>query len=62
MMGKNKRFCLELPRKMHNKIWKISGKFKINLVVQCLILEYMTDEDLQARVKSRLLRRSRKTP
>jgi hypothetical protein len=62
MKGKNKRFCVDLPRNIHNKIWRMSGSFKINMVAQCLLVEYMTDPDLQDRVKDRLQNRSRKAP
>lgn len=59
MKDKNKRFCVDLPKKMHHKIWRMSGNFKVNLVAQCLLVEFMTDPELQDRVKSRLQRRSR---
>lgn len=62
MKGKNKSFCVDLPWSIHNKIWRMSGSFKINMVAQCLLVEYMTDPDLQDRVKDRLQNRSRKTP
>ena len=26
---------------MHDQIWKASGKFKVNLVAQCLMIEYL---------------------
>ena len=62
MKGKNKRFCVDLPRNIYNKIWRMSGSFKLNLVVQCLLVEYLTDPDLQDRVKDRLQNRIRKAP
>ena len=51
---KNKRFCVDLPWKMYNKVWRMSGNFKINLVAQCLLVEFLTDPELQNRVKNRL--------
>jgi len=54
IQGKKKRFCVDLPGKMYNKVWRMSGNFKINLVAQCLLVEFLTDPELQARVKSRL--------
>ena len=54
MKIKNKRFCVDLPEKLHNKIWRQSGFMKINLVVQCLIIEYLTDSTLQHRVRIRM--------
>lgn len=55
----NKRFCVDLPQKMHNQIWRLSGKMKINIVVQCLLVEYMTDADLQEKIRTRMTSRQK---
>lgn len=55
----NKRFCVDLPQKMYNKIWRLSGNMKINIVVQCLLVEYMTDADLQDKIRSRMKSRQK---
>jgi len=55
IQGKKKRFCVDLPGKMYNKVWRMSGNFKINVGgPKCLLVEFLTDPELQARVKSRL--------
>ena len=39
---------------MHEQIWKISGKYKVNLIAQCLMIEYLLDPELQKTVKHRI--------
>lgn len=46
-MKNEKKFCVILPKPMHEQIWRTSGKFKVNLVAQCLMIEYLLDPDLQ---------------
>ena len=58
-MKKEKKFCLTLPRKMHDQIWRKSGNFKINLVAEGLLVEYLVDPNLQDRVKNRIRNRRR---
>ncbi|MBZ2164478.1 hypothetical protein [Methanobacterium spitsbergense] len=53
-MKNEKRLYVLLPKPMHEQIWKTSGKFKVNLVAQCLMIEYLLDPDLQKRVKTRI--------
>ena len=49
MMGmKNeKRLFVSIPKPMHEQIWKTSGKYKVNLIAQCLMIEYLLDPELQ---------------
>ncbi len=49
-----KRVYVLLPKMMHDQIWRKSGKLKVNLVAQSLLIEYLLDPDLQKRVKTRI--------
>jgi hypothetical protein len=53
-MRKEKKFCIKLPQKMHEQIWRKSGNLKINLVAESLLVEYLVDPNLQNRVKKRI--------
>jgi hypothetical protein len=54
MMKNEKRLYISLPKPMHDQIWRRSGKFKVNLIAQCLMIEYLLDSDLQKRVETRI--------
>ncbi|MBP2045154.1 hypothetical protein [Methanobacterium aggregans] len=51
---KKKRFCLNIPERMNQQVRRASGGIKINLIAECLLIEYMTNRDLQQKVKGRL--------
>ena len=51
---KNEKVYVLLPKTMHEQIWRKSGKLKVNLVAQSLLIEYLLDPDLQKRVKRRI--------
>ena len=43
MMKNEKKLYISLPKQMHDQIWRTSGKFKVNLIAQCLMIEYLLD-------------------
>ena len=51
---KKKRFCLNIPETMNQQVRRASGGIKINLITECLLIEYMTNTDLQQKVEGRL--------
>jgi hypothetical protein len=53
-MKNEKKLYISLPKPMHEQIWKTSGKYKVNLIAQCLMIEYLLDPKLQKRVKNRI--------
>ena len=53
-MKNEKRVCVLLPKTMHEQIWRKSGRLKVNLVAQSLMIEYLLDQDFQKRVKTRI--------
>ena len=53
-MKNEKKLYISLPKPMHKQIWKTSGKYKVNLIAQCLMIEYLLDPELQKRVKTRI--------
>jgi hypothetical protein len=53
-MKNEKKFCITLPMKMHEQIWKRSGRFKMNLVAESLLIEFLVDPDLQKKVQKRI--------
>ena len=53
-MKNKKKLYVSLPKPMYELIWKISGKYKVNLIAQCLMIEYLLDPELQKRVKHRI--------
>lgn len=50
-MKNEKRVCVLLPKTMHEQIWRKSGRLKVNLVAQSLMIEYLLDQDLQKELK-----------
>ena len=53
-MKNEKKLYVSLPKPMHEQIWRTSGKYKVNLIAQCLMIEYLLDPELQKRVKHRI--------
>ena len=53
-MKNEKKLYASLPKPMHEQIWKTSGKYKVNLIVQCLMIEYLLNPELQKRIKTRI--------
>jgi hypothetical protein len=53
-MKNEKKLYVSLPKPMHEQIWKTSGKYKVNLIAQCLMIEYLLDPKLQKKVTKRI--------
>jgi hypothetical protein len=53
-MNNEKRLYVSLPKPMHEQIWKTSGKYKVNLIAQCLMIEYLLELEPPKRVTNRI--------
>ena len=53
-MKKTRRFNMEIPMELDNRIAGLSGNMKIHYVTQCLLIEYITNEEVRKNVAGRL--------
>ena len=51
-MNNEKRLYVSLPKTMHEQIWKTSGKYKVNLIAQCFMMNIYSIQNSKKELKT----------
>lgn len=49
-----RRFNMEIPMGLDDRVAAVSGNMKIHYVTQCLLVEYITNPEVQKNIAARL--------